>query len=65
MTNAQEIFDTTMALMDEVNEEGITDTPETLEYKNRTLRILNVLRGELYPYSDTFSSDGTERAIIF
>ena len=54
-TNAQWIFDTTMGLIDEVNEQtGSTDTSDTKEYKVRTLFILNTLRGELYPYSDTF-----------
>ena len=54
-TNAQWIFDTTMGLIDEVNEQtGSTDTTDTREYKVRTLFILNTLRGELYPYSDTF-----------
>lgn len=49
------IFDAAMGLMDEVNEtSGATDTADTREYKNRTLLILNILRGELYPYSDTF-----------
>ena len=44
-----------MGLMDEVNElSGATDTSDTREYKNRTLFILNILRGELYPYSDTY-----------
>ena len=55
MTNAQRVFDIAMGIMDEVNESsGATDTPDTKEYKNRTLLILNALRGELYPYSDTF-----------
>lgn len=57
MANAQEIFDETMALIDEVNDNGQTDTEDTKEYKNRTLYILNVLRGELYPYSDTYYTD--------
>ena len=58
MTNAQRVFDLTMALIDEVNEaSGATDTADTREYKNRTLFILNVLRGELYPYSDTYDTD--------
>lgn len=57
-TNAQRVFDLAMALMDEVNEStGQTDTSDTREYKNRTLFILNVLRGELYPYSDTYDKD--------
>lgn len=55
MATAQDIFDEAMGLMDEVNEtSGETDTADTKEYKNRTLLILNVLRGELYPYSDTY-----------
>lgn len=54
-TTAQRVFDIAMALMDEVNESsGETDTSDTREYKVRTLLILNALRGELYPYSDTF-----------
>lgn len=59
MTNAQRVFDLTMGLIDEINETtGATDTPDTKEYKNRTLFILNVLRGELYPYSDTYDTEG-------
>ena len=57
MTTAQRVFDLTMALMDEMSETGATDTADTTEYKNRTLNILNVLRGELYPYSDTYLDD--------
>ena len=60
-TTAQQVFDTTMGLIDEVNESsGATDTADTKEYKVRTLYILNALRGELYPYSDTYQepSDG-------
>jgi len=54
-TTAQGVFDIAMALIDEVNEtSGATDTADTREYKVRTLLILNALRGELYPYSDTF-----------
>lgn len=55
-TTAQRVFDIAMGLMDEVNEStGNTDTSDTREYKVRTLLILNALRGELFPYSDTFS----------
>ena len=54
-TTAQNVFDAAMGLMDEVNESsGETDTADTKEYKNRTLLILNVLRGELYPFSDNY-----------
>lgn len=59
MTTAQNVFDYTMGLIDEVNEStGQTDTADTREYKQRTLFILNVLRGELYPYSDTYLQTG-------
>lgn len=57
-TTAQRVFDIAMGLMDEVNESsGLTDTSDTREYKVRTLLILNALRGELYPYSDTYDVD--------
>jgi len=55
-TTAQKVFDIAMGLIDEVDENsGSTNTSDTLEYKQRTLLILNALRGELYPYSDTYS----------
>lgn len=55
MTNAQQVFEYAMTLMDELNEStGAADTADTKEYKNRTIAILNVLRGELFPYSDTY-----------
>lgn len=50
-----------MGLIDSVNETtGATDTTDNREYRQRTLFILNTLRGELYPYSDTWeeSADG-------
>lgn len=54
-TTAQRVFDLAMGLIDEVNESsGETDTSDTREYKVRTLLILNTLRGELFPYSDTY-----------
>ena len=65
MTNANDIFDAAIHLMDEQNEtNGETRTQDTAEYRYRTLSILNTLRGELYPYSDTYvvNEDGT-RAI--
>ena len=65
-TTAQRVFDIAMGLMDEVNEStGATDTSDTREYKVRTLLILNALRGELYPYSDTFQESAYgERPIV-
>ncbi len=61
-TTAQTIFDLAIALMDEVDEStGETDTADTREYKDKTLLILNTLRGELYKFSDTYaaSTDGS------
>ena len=53
-TTSQWIFDTTMALIDELNDAGEAEHSDTTEYKNKTLQILNVLQGEVYPYSDTY-----------
>ena len=54
-TTAQWIFEKAMNLMDEVNEStGATDTADTREYKNRTIPILNILRVECFPASDTY-----------
>lgn len=52
-TTAQQVFDIAIGLMS-ADANGQTETSDTLEYKNRTLLILNALRGELYPYSDTY-----------
>lgn len=62
--NAQGVFDLTMAIIDEVSDNGKTDTADTAEYKNRTLHILNVLQGELYPFSDAYTkAEPGKRAI--
>lgn len=54
-TTAQWVFEKAMNLMDEVNEStGQADTNDTKEYKNRTLSILNILRNECFPASDTY-----------
>lgn len=54
-TTAQWIFERSMALMDELNEStGSANTADTREYLNRTLSILNLLRVECFPYSDTY-----------
>ena len=61
MTTANWVFDRAIHLMDEQNEtNGKTRTQDTKEYEYRSLSILNVLRNELYPYSDTYEvrSDG-------
>lgn len=55
MTTAIEVFNIAMSLMDEINETtSLPNESDTAEYKARTLFILNALRGELYPLSDTF-----------
>jgi hypothetical protein len=60
-TTAQQVFDIAIGLMS-ADTNGLTETSDTLEYKNRTLLILNALRGELYPYSDTYArSEGGTR----
>ena len=54
-TTAQQVFSMAMNLMDEINEStGATDTADTREYKNRTIAILNILRMECFPASDTY-----------
>lgn len=64
-TTAQWVFDKAIYLMDEQNESsGKTETPDTREYHHRTLGILNVLRNELYPLSDTFEWGEDERRPI-
>lgn len=56
MTTAQWVFEMAMHLMDEANTStGETDTADTKEYKNRTLPILNILRIECFPASDTYT----------
>lgn len=55
MTCAQTVFELAMHLMDEVHEStGKVDTADTREYKNRSIALLNVLRVECYPFSDTY-----------
>lgn len=64
MTTAQNVFEAAIAVMDEQNGQGVADHSDTLEYKNRTLKILNMLRGELYPFSDSYEVlDGGGRPI--
>lgn len=65
MTNAEWVFARAIHLMDEQNEStGETQTADTKEYRLRTLSILNILRNELYPYSDTYEpSAGRKRPV--
>lgn len=65
MTNANWVFDRAIHLMDEQYEmTGETRTVDTKEYEYRTLSILNILRHELYPFSDTYTQgEGGNRYI--
>lgn len=55
MTCSQTVFELAIHLMDEANlATGAADTSNTREYKNRTIPILNVLRVECFPFSDTY-----------
>jgi len=63
MTTALQIFEMAIALMDSQSDDGQADTADNAEYKNRTLPILNILRGELYPYSDTYEADDEGRPL--
>jgi hypothetical protein len=63
MTNAQYIYETAIVIMDSLSDTGVADVRDNDEYKHRTLKILNLLRGELYPYSDTYETDDDGRPI--
>ena len=57
MVTVQQIFDAAIDLMDEQNETtGATVTADTLEYKLRTISILNTAIPALYPYSSNYDS---------
>lgn len=64
MTNAQTIYEAAIALMDSMSDSGNADVADNNEYKHRTLPILNILRGELYPFSDTYETDDEGRPIV-
>ena len=64
MTNAQTVYEMAIALMDSMSDSGQADVADNNEYKHRTLPILNILRGELYPYSDTHETDDEGRPIV-
>lgn len=53
-TTAERVFELAINLMDELDDNGNYNYTDTEEYRNRTLGILNILRGELYMYSDTY-----------
>ena len=45
------------------HDDGKADTSDNAEYKNRALPLLNILRGELYIFSDTYETDEDGRPI--
>lgn len=53
-TTAQWVFETAVHLMDRTSS-GVADHAGTQEYKSRCTAILNVLCGECFAASDTFS----------
>ena len=65
MTDGNWIFDAAIRLMDEQHEiSGETRTADTETFRLRTLGILNVLRHELYPFSDTFEIGAEGKRMI-
>lgn len=64
-TQAKWVFDKAIYLMDEQSEStGQTQTADTKEYEFRSVPILNVLRHELYPISDTYKTrDDGKRSV--
>lgn len=65
MTTPDWVFSRAIHLMDEQSEaNGQTITTDTNEYRMRTLSILNVLRHELFPYSDTFETSEDGRRVV-
>lgn len=55
MTTVQQVYDAAIKLMNEQRDtSGETMIPDTVDYKNRTIDILNSLIVKAFPYSDTF-----------
>ena len=51
----QDVYDAAIKLMNEQRDaSGETMTPDTVDYKNRCIDILNSLIVKAFPYSDTF-----------
>lgn len=58
----EDVFDTAIKLMNEQRDsDGESDTTDTVDYKNRSLAILNTLLIKAFPYSDEFL-DATSEA---
>ena len=62
MVTVQQVFDMAIHLMDEQSEtSGATGTIDTLEYKFRTISILNAVMPSLWIYSDNCDYSGAGR----
>lgn len=62
MTTAMDIFERAMHLSDNGDENtGAVDTQDNREYKLRTVAIINTIINEVYPYSDTVTSETGKR----
>lgn len=67
MVTVQQVFDTTIHLMDEQNESnGATQTVDTNEYRYRTINILNMIIPVLWPYcaENTDRESGRELPVM-
>ena len=53
----EDVFQKAITMMDELNDDGEYSHEDTVEYRHRTLPILNILQGELYPFSDTYQKN--------
>ena len=62
-TTAATIFEQAIMLMDEQSDMGQAVWADTAEYQNRTPAILNVLLGECFPSSDTYTVEGGKRPV--
>ena len=63
-TTAMDIFERAMHLSDNGDESsGKYDTSDNREYKYRTVAIINTIINEVYPYSDTCTSEAGKRPV--
>jgi len=53
-TTGTEVYEAALVLMDANND------ADTSEYYSKALSIINILRGELFPYSDTFPATAVD-----
>lgn len=64
MVTVQKVFDMAMALIDEqAKRTGQTVHADTIDYKNRTIPIINAILPQLYLYSDERNMETNKRPI--